>query len=463
MKKHILYILGCSLALTSCGLYTNYERPEGIVSDSLFRDTTSTYAVLATDTANFGNTPWQQVFTDPTLQSLIEKALANNADLRTADLTIKTAEQQLKVKRLSYLPSFALSPTGTISSFDGSKATKTYSIPVQASWQVDLFGSIRNAKKQAEMSLEQSKAAKQATRTAVIASVANLYYTLQMLDEQLQITRETIELWGKNVEAMEAMFEAGGLTNSAAVSQAKANYYQIQSTIPSLEQSISAAENSLCVLLHEAPHPVARSRFNADAFPTDFSVGVPLQLLANRPDVRAAEMQLAYAFYGVNAARSSFYPQITLTGSAGWTNSGGMGITNPGKILASAVGSLVQPIFQHGSLVAQYKISQYQQESAKLNFEQTLLKAGQEVSDALMQYQTYTEVEAAQQKQVEELEKAVESTNFLFTHGNTTTYLETLTAQQSLLSAQLSLISDKFDKVQAAITLYQALGGGREN
>jgi len=450
------------LLLASCNLYSNYERPSGIVSDSLFRDTTSTYAVLANDTANFGNTPWQQVFTDPALQALINKALSNNADLRTADLTVRTAEAQLKVKRLSYLPSLALSPTGTLSSFDGSKATKTYSIPVQASWQVDFFGSIRNAKKQAQMQLEQSKAAKQATRTTIIASVANAYYTLQMLDEQLQITKETIELWAKNVDAMEAMFQAGGLTNSAAVSQAKANYYQIKSTVPTLEQSITSTENALCVLLHEEPHPIARSAFNADAFPADLSVGVPLQLLANRPDVRAAEMQLAYAFYGVNAARSAFYPQITLTGSAGWTNSSGAGIVNPGKILASAVGSLVQPIFQHGSLVAQYKISKYQQETAKLNFEKTLLQAGQEVSDALSQYQTYSEVEAEQQKQVAELESAVESTNFLFTHGNSTSYLETLTAQQSLLSAQLSLISDKFDKVQAAINLYQALGGGRE-
>ena len=260
---------------------------------------------------------------------------------------------------------------------------------------------------------------------------------------------------------MEAMFQVGGLTNSAAVSQARANLYQIESTVPTLEQSITSAENSLCLLLHEAPHPIQRGTFSGANFPEKLSVGVPLQLLSNRPDVRASEMQLAYAFYGVNVARSSFYPTITLSGTAGWTNSGGKGIVNPAKFLASAVGSLVQPLFNRGALIANLKISKMKQEQALISFEQSLLKAGNEVSNALSNYQSYTIQEAAQAKRVAELEKAVESTNFLFSHGNTTSYLETLTAQQSLLSAKLSLISNKFDKVQATISLYQALGGGR--
>lgn len=462
MKKQLLYIIGCSAVLSSCHLYSNYERPENLVSDSLYRDTTAVYAVLASDTTNFGNTPWQEVFTEPQLQNLINKALAQNGNIRTADLTIKQAEAALKVSRLAYLPALTFSPQGTISSFDGSKATKTYTIPVQASWQIDVFGSVRNQKKQYETQLEQSKAYKQVTRTSIIANVANLYYTLQMLDEQLATTKATIEIWKKNVDAMEAMFQVGGLTNSAAVSQSKANLYQLESTVPALEQSISSTENALCLLMHETPHAIERGTFNGDSFPTKLSAGVPLQLLSNRPDVRASELSLANAFYGVNVARSSFYPSITLSGSAGWTNSGGMGIVNPGKFLASAVGSLVQPLFNRGALTANLKISKLKQEQALISFEQTLLNAGNEVSNALSSYQSYCEQEAAQAKQVAELEKAVESTNFLFSHGNTTSYLETLTAQQSLLSAKLSLISDKFDKVQAAITLYQALGGGRE-
>ncbi len=449
--------------LTSCNLYKDYERPEGIVSDSLYRDASAPYAILANDTTNFGNTPWQKVFVEPELQTLINKALAQNTDIRTADLAIQQAEAGLKISRLAYLPALSFSPQGTLTSFDGAPATKIYSIPIQASWQLGAFGSIRNTKKQYEATLEQSKAYKQVARTSIISAVANLYYTLQMLDEQLATTKATIKLWNKNVFAMESMYEAGGMqVTAAAVAQAKANLYQIESTVPALEEGIVTAENAICTILHETPRPIARGKFNADNFPTDLSVGVPLQLLANRPDVKAAEMQLAAAFYATNVARSNFYPSLTISGSAGWTNSGGMGITNPAKILASAVGSITQPLFNRGALTANLKINKAKQEQAQLNFEQVLLNAGQEVSNALTKYQTCINKEQSIKKQVAQLEKAVETTNYLFSHGNTTTYLETLTAQQSLLSANLSLISQKFDKVQAAITLYQALGGGRE-
>ena len=463
MKRHLIYIIGGSVLLSSCNLYSNYKRPEGLPIDSLYRDTTSVYNVMLSDTSNFGNTPWQDVFTDSRLQSLINKALIQNTDLQVADLTIRQAEAGLMTSRLAFLPSLSFSPQGTISSFDAGKATKTYTIPIQASWQIDAFGSLRNAKKQSEVSLLQTQVSKQAVRTSIIASIANMYYTLQMLDEQLKVTKETSEIWKKNVMAMEAMLEAGGITTSAAVAQTKANYYQILTTIPSLEQNITETENAICSLLHEAPHPIARSAFNAEKFPSSLSAGIPMQLLANRPDIKIAELKLAYAFYGTNQARAAFYPQITLGGTAGWTNSAGAAIISPPKFIASAVASLVQPLFMKGQLRANLKISKAQQEAAQLQFEQSLINAGNEVSNALRSYQTAIEQENSRKKQVEELEKAVERTNFLFTHGNTTTYLETLTAQQSLLQAQLSLISDKFDKMQAAISLYQALGGGREN
>ncbi len=462
MKKQLLILISCSAMLTSCNIYKSYERQEGIVSDELYRDTSAPYAILANDTTNFGNMPWQQVFVEPELQSLISKALEHNTDIRTADLTIRQAEAALQVSRLAYLPALVLSPQGTVASWDGQKATQTYNIPVQASWQFGAMGSIRNTKKQYQASLEQSKAYKQVIRTSIIAAVANMYYTLQMLDEQLAMTKATIGIWEKNVYAMESMLEAGGMTTAAAVAQAKANLYQIQSTVPALEESIVTTENALCSVLHETPHAIVRGKFNGDNFPSELSAGVPLQLLSNRPDVKAAEMQLAYAFYGTNLARTNFYPSLTISGSAGWTNSGGGAIVNPGKILASAVGSIVQPLFNRGALIANLKISKAKQEQAQLAFEQSLLNAGQEVSNALTKYQSCINQEQSIKKQVAELETAVEKTNFLFLHDNTTSYIATLTAQQSLLSAQLSLISQKFDKVQAAISLYQALGGGRE-
>ena len=239
MKRHLIYIIGGSVLLSSCNLYSNYKRPEGLPIDSLYRDTTSVYNVMLSDTSNFGNTPWQDVFTDSRLQSLINKALIQNTDLQVADLTIRQAEAGLMTSRLAFLPSLSFSPQGTISSFDAGKATKTYTIPIQASWQIDAFGSLRNAKKQSEVSLLQTQVSKQAVRTSIIASIANMYYTLQMLDEQLKVTKETSEIWKKNVMAMEAMLEAGGITTSAAVAQTKANYYQILTTIPSLEQNIT--------------------------------------------------------------------------------------------------------------------------------------------------------------------------------------------------------------------------------
>lgn len=451
------------MLLSSCNIYSTYKRPDNLSTDSLYRDTTATYNVVASDTVNFGNTPWQEVFTDPKLQDLINRALSQNTDMQVADLTIRQAEAGLMTSRLAFLPSLSFTPQGTVSTFDMGKATKTYSLPLQASWQIDAFGQLRNAKKQAEVSLMQARVSKQAARTSIVSAVANMYYTLQMLDEQLKVTKATAEIWKKNVDAMEAMFQAGGITNSAAVSQTKANYYQILTTIPTLEQNIRETENSLCSLLHEAPHPVARNSFDSETFPTSLSAGVPMQLLSNRPDVRVAELQLATAFYATNQARSAFYPQITIGGNAGWTNSAGNAIINPPKFVASAVASLVQPLFMKGQLRANLKIAKAQQESAQLRFEQSLINAGVEVSNALGSYQSALQQELSRQKQVKELENAVAETEFLFSHGNTTTYLEKLTAQQSLLQAQLSLISDRFEKMQAAISLYQALGGGREN
>ena len=462
MKFQISVLVCSTVLLSGCRVYSNYERPERIQTEGLYRDAVTGETLAATDTTSLGNMPWQQVFVEPQLQSLISKALENNADLRTADLAIEQVKAGLRVSRLAYLPSLALGPNGAISSYDGGKATKTYSLPVQASWQIGALGSLRNAKKQAEMTLLQTKAARQAAQTSIIAAVANLYYTLQMLDEQLRTSEETCVLWDKNVIAMEAMWKVGGLTNSAAVAQAKANLLQLRGNVATIKESIASAENALCVLLHEPPHAIERDAFRGSSLPATLSVGVPLQLLSGRPDVRQAEYNLAAAFYATNEARANFYPSLTISGSAGWTNSAGGYVVNPAKVLASAMASLTMPLFANGQLTANLKIKKANQEAACLAFEKQLLTAGQEVSDALSAYQTANEREELAQQQVEQLQVAVESTNALFTHGNSTSYIETLTAQQTLLSAQLSLISNRFDKVQAVVSLYQALGGGRE-
>ncbi|EJX03125.1 outer membrane protein oprM precursor, multidrug resistance protein [gut metagenome] len=447
--------------LSSCHIYKAYDRPKDITTEGLYRDTVADGTVLTSDTTNFGNLPWQEVFTDLQLQALIEKALTQSPDIRTAALKVKEAKAALMSAKLAYLPALTLSPQGVVSSWDKGKASQTYSLPVNASWQIDLFGQILNPKRQAKATLEQVKAYEQNARVQLIANTANLYYTLLMLDRQLQISESSAEILKKNAETVEAMKEAGFYgTTQAAVEQSRAAYAQVQASLPDLRANIREVENTLCLLLGEPAHNIERGQLEDQQLPKEFSIGLPLQLLSNRPDVKAAEQALASAYYNTNIARSNFYPRIMLTGSAGWTNSAGSAIVNPGKLLASAVASLTQPLFQKGTNIARLKIAKAQQEEAKIQFEQVLLNAGNEVSNALYQYQTCTEKVDARTTQVTSAQNAADYTKELFNLG-TSTYLEVLSAEQSHLSAQLSEVTDTFNQMQAVISLYQALGGGR--
>ena len=453
MRK-IIILSAATLILSSCGIYNKYkpvsEVPEGLYGSE---------SVAATDTANFGNLSWREVFTDPYLQTLIDSALVRNTDMQTAHLRVKEAEASLLTSKLSYLPSLFLAPEGVASSFDRSKATQTYSLPVTASWELDIFGKVTTAKRRAKAAYEQSKEYEQAVKTQLVAAMANTYYTLLMLDSQYEIAVATESAWKESVKTTRAMKNAG-MVNEAGLAQTEATYYNICTTVLDLKEQINQAENSLALLLAETPHEIQRGRLGNQQLPENFSVGIPLQMLANRPDVRSAEFSLAQAFYTTNAARAAFYPSITLSGSAGWTNSAGSMIINPGKFLASAVASLTQPLFNKGMNVAQLKIAKAQQEEVRLGFEQTLLNAGVEVNEALVQYQTAREKAAFYEKQVTSLQTAARSTSLLMKHGNTT-YLEVLTAQQTLLNAQLSQVANRFTEIQGMITLYQALGGGR--
>lgn len=462
MKGKILTLICATALLSSCHIYKTYDRPEDIVAEGLYRDTVAVNDTLVSDTANFGNLPWREVFTDPQLQALIEQALTSSPDIRTAALRVQEAQAPLLASKLAFIPALTLSPQGTVSSWDKGKATQTYSLPVTASWQIDMFGQLLNLKRQAQATLEQTLAYEQNVRVQLIANTANLYYTLLMLDRQLQITEGTAEILKKNTETMIAMKEAGLYnTTEAAVEQSRAAYAQVQASIPDIRSSIREVENSLCLLLGEPAHGIERSVLEEQQLPNEFSVGIPLQLLSNRPDVKAAEQALASAYYNTNVARSNFYPRITLSGSAGWTNSAGAAIVNPAKLLASAVASLTQPIFQNGANIAKLKIAKAQQEEAKIQFQTTLLNAGNEVSNALDMYQACTEKVNARNMQVNSAKNAADYTKELFNLG-TSTYLEVLSAEQSYLSAQLSEVSDTFSRMQAVISLYQALGGGRE-
>lgn len=452
--QRIIIISGLLILLTSCGIYKPYSRPDEIQTDSLYGAKYETE-----DTTTLASLGWRELFTDPALQVLIEKGLANNTDLQSAYLRVQESEVTLKTARLSYLPSFNFAPNGTIASFDGSTASKTWVAPVAASWEVDIFAKITNAKRQARSLYEQSQDYRQAVQASLIVSISTQYYTLLMLDEQLRISQETAVQFKESVRVLKAMKEAG-MSNEIGVSQMEAAWYSVESGIEDLKRSINEVENSLSSVLAEVPGSIERGVMAGQSFPSELLTGVPLQLLTNRPDVRAAEQSLTQAYYATNIARAALYPSITLSGTGGWTNSVGSAIVNPGKVLLTATGSLAQPIFNAGYNRGRVKIAKAQQEQAQLSFQQTLLNAGVEVNNALTQYQTADAKRGWRNGQVESLETALAHTELLMTHTSTT-YLDVLTARQSLLQAQMSQASDTFEQIRAVINLYHALGGGQ--
>lgn len=453
IRKTITITIFCA-TLTGCHIYRAYERPESVnVSDSLYRQ-----PVADEDTASLASLSWKELFTDPQLQQLIETGLNNNTDLSIARLKVKEAEALLMTSRLSYLPSVSLTPQGTLTSADGNKASKTYNLAASADWEIDLFGKLLNSKRGAQAALEQSEAYRQAVQTQLVATIANSYYTLLMLDAQLDISRRTAQTWDESVRTMKALKRAGQATEMA-VAQTEAGKLAVDASVLSVERQINEMENSLSTLLGLSPQAIERSTLKEQQFPDTLSTGVPLQLLSRRPDVRQCEAQLAVAYYATNSARSAFYPSITLSGSAGWTNATGATVTNPGQWLLTAVGSLVQPIFNRGKNIANLKIAKAQQEEALLTFRQSLLDAGAEVNDALVQWQTARQRIRLDEQQVAALRSALRSSELLMQHSSQN-YLEVLTARQSLLQAELDTTTDRFDEIQGVINLYHALGGG---
>ena len=453
-------MVSAAALMSSCGIYNKYERPEVNV-EGIVRDVTSNTDTLAvTDTTSFGNLPWRSVFTDPQLQALIEQGLAHNTDLLNAALNVKMVEAQLMAAKLAFVPSFTFAPTGTITSWDGNKTTKTYSLPINASWSIDLFGNLLNQKRSAQMALLATKDYQLVVKTNLIANIANMYYTLLMLDKQLEIVDNMTGLTKDTWDMMKLQKDLN-MAKETSVQSAEANYYSVLAQATELKRQIRETENSLSLLLGQPAQTIARGKIENQSLPTDLSTGVSIQMLNNRPDVHYAEMTLAQCFYDTQAARSKFYPNISISGSGAFTNNSGGGIVNPGKWLLQAIGSLVQPIFQNGQLVAGLKVAKATQEQAYNTWQNAVLSAGSEVSNALVLYNSSNEKSKLEQKQIESLTKNVEYTKDLFSMGSST-YLEVITAQQSLLNAELSKVQDDFYKMQAVVNLYYALGGGRD-
>lgn len=444
-RTSILFISIALTMLSGCSLYRQYEREQMPFVDSLYRRMS-----VPSDSVSSASVTWDKFFTDPLLQEWIRTGLEYNSDLNIARLKVQEAEASLLAARWAWLPGADFSTQGGLPG--------QFSASVQASWQTDIFGGLRNAKRRAQAALEQSHAYRQAVQTQLVATIANSYYTLLMLDEQLTISNRTLKTWEESIRTLEALKRAGK-TNEAAVLQAKANMLSVEANVLTLEKEILAVENSLCALLGLVPMPIERSTLNDQILPERLCAGVPVELLDRRPDVKQAEMVLAQAFYNVNSAKASFYPNITLSGALGWTTGSGNITVDPGSMIANLIAGLTQPVFGRGVNKARLKTAQAQLEEAAYAFRQSLLDAGVEVNNALTLWQTAQKRVELDKKQILNLQAAIWNTQLLMKHGNAD-YLEVLTAQKNLLQAELTEVSDRYDEIISAVNLYQALGGG---
>ena len=463
MKKYMILAVA-GLLMSSCGVYNKYERPE-VDTKGLIRDAVSdadTLFVAPEDTASFGNLPWRAVFTDPQLQALIEQGLEKNANLQNAVLTVQMYETMLKAAKLAFLPAItfggAQAQMGSINTVytDPSVTTKSYQFPLTASWTLDLFGNILSQKRSTQMKLLGFKDYQMAVRAQVIGGIANSYYTLLMLDEQLRIVTEMSKMAKETWDIMKMQHQLGRM-RSTSVQSAEAAYLSTQTQANDFRRQIRATENALSLLIGQAGQQIPRSTLAEQSLPTEFATGVGVQLLQNRPDVHNAEMQLAACFHDVQTARSQFYPSITIGATGAFSNM--TGSMNPGKWLLNLFGSLTQPIFARGALIANLKVSKLQYEQAFNNWQNAILSAGNEVSNALVNYNGYDANSQLESQRVKVLSKNVEDTRALYVSSGSS-YLEVITAQTQLLSAQLNKVTADFNKMQTVVSLYTALGGG---
>lgn len=455
MKNKAGLIIVCCLLFSSCSLYQKYEAKETVPANIMgdVRQTGDTQS-LGADTLSLGAIGWRQMFTDPLLQALIEKALQNNADMQQALLTVQQAQNDLQSARLGWLPVFSFEPTGSLSRFN-SVTTRSYEIPLTYNWQAGIFGQVTTKQRLAKARRQQVDDYRQAVQTALCSNVASTYYRLVMLDRTLQILQETQTVWEESLEAMRVLYEAG-LYMSPAVHQMEASLATVKSGIVEVQETIATTEATLCLLLSEPPHAIERSPHGTFAMPSQLQVGVPLRLLSARPDVRQAARDMEIAYYETQQTRQAFYPDIVLSGSVGWSN--GEGLVNPAQFLSKAVASMTQPVFQQGKLRAKHKNAKINQEKARLQFVQTLLTAGNEV------YQQMRICHKTEQKAVyltttvNALHEAYVGTSELMKNG-TNTYVEVLKAQEDLLTAQITEVENHYEGIQAFINLYTALGG----
>ncbi|HEX9513357.1 MAG TPA: efflux transporter outer membrane subunit [Puia sp.] len=456
VRYMILILLGVSAAV-SCKVTKPYKTPVMHI-DSLYRDSS------ATDTNTIADLHWTQLFTDTLLQKLIQEGIDQNINLKVAYTRMQQAYAYLEQSKLAFYPSLtadagvSAARSATTKTTGSSNSNTLYQLGASVGWEADIWGKLRSNKRANLANLLQSDAYARVVQTDLIATIADDYYSLLALDKQLQITQQTVQNWIATVEIMKSLKEADVVT-SAAVVQSEASRYAVEVTIPDLKRNIRETENALSILLGRVPGPVERDSLAAQQPISMLQTGVPAQLLSNRPDVQQAEYNFRYSFELTNVARTYFYPSLTINASGGFNGTSLGNLFNPGSLVGSIAAGLFQPIFSQGVNRTRLKVARAQQQEALLNFQQTLLTAGLEVSNFLSDYQAALEKTNARDNQMVNLQKAVEYTQELVRYSSAN-YTEVLTAQQSLLSAQLNQVNDQLQKLQANTNLYRALGGG---
>lgn len=465
MKKNIIILSLTALSLTGCGVMKNYNREkvaQPIETANLYGD------ALSGDSLGLGDLKWRELFTDPTLQSLIERVLAQNTDIKNADLAIQQVGYALNAAKWAFAPTISLGANGSVSKmwdpyeradYSNVPNSKPYSISMTMGWQQVNLLQLRNAKKGAEMNLEQVRSAKQAVQSALVSHTAIMYYTLAQLDEQLVLMKQTKANWAEYLKMQKLLMEAGQ-ANTAAVASIEATYWSICQSLVTIEDNIRILENQLCTLLNEPSAKITRTSLSSFHAPALINTGAPISILSRRPDVRIAEMTLASAFYDVNQAKSAFYPSLTLSATGTFTN-GTQANINPGAFIGQALAGLAQPIFQNGRLVATLKISKAQMEIAANDFTNAVISAGNEVNTAMLKVRSAEELRIMIDNQVKAQETAYEATRKLFA-GSSANYLNVITAHNNLIQAQMTQISNRMEAISATAELYLALGGGAE-
>ncbi len=451
-----LLSLSVAVFMSSCGVYKKYT-PQNEAPNDLYGNVPE--EMINQQLKQAAEMSWREFFTDPLLQDLIDSALVRNTDLKAARLTVEQAQASLKAAKLAYLPSLSLAPSGGIAGSYGSSgmsaARYSYSIPLQLDWNIGISGSVTVNKRKANAVVLQAEASREATQANLISTVAQLYYQLMLLDKELEILIATDSLWDVSLETERALWE-NGQAYSTAVNQMESSNLSVKQQIVDAKRSIQSTENSLCKILAVTPRHIARNSWGQFELPQRFNAGVPSVLLENRPDIKIANHTLEEAFYNTAAARAQFYPSFSLMGLLSWMTEDFT--TDPGALLMKLLGTLTQPIFQQGKLRAQLKIAQLSQEQKLGDYVQTVINAGNEVNEALADCQVAKEKDVLYKRQVLVLKDAYDGTHELMNNGKAS-YLEVLTAQESLLSAQLNEAENMYNGAIGIIGLYIALGG----